>query len=65
MQEMQEMWVQSLDQEDPPGVGNGSVGNGNLPQYYCLENSMEAWQATAHGVTKNLMGLSDRCCCCC
>ena len=53
MQEMQEMWVQSLDQEDPPGVGNGSVGNGNLPQYYCLENSMEAWQATAHGVTKS------------
>ena len=31
------------------------VGNGNLLQYSCLENSMDrgAWQATAHGVTKS------------
>jgi len=30
-------------------------GNGNPPQYSCLENSMnrEAWQATVHRVTKN------------
>ena len=34
----------------PPGEGNG-----NPPQYSCLENSMDrgAWQATAHGVTKS------------
>ena len=43
----------TLGQEDPPGVGNGSVGNANLLQYYCLENSMEAWQATVHGATKS------------
>ena len=31
------------------------VGNGNLFQYYCLENSMdrEAWQATIHGVAES------------
>ena len=30
------------------------VGNGNLLQYSCLENSMDrgAWQATIHGVTE-------------
>ena len=60
MQQMQEMWVQSLGQEDPPGVGNGSVGNGNLLQYYCLENSMEAWQATVHGVTKSQTQLAHK-----
>ena len=32
MQEMEEMWVWSLGQEDSPGVGNG-----NWPQYSCLE----------------------------
>ena len=33
----------------PPGEGNG-----NPPQYSCLENSMdrEAWWAIVHGVTK-------------
>ena len=37
---MQETWVQSLGQEDPPGEGNG-----NPLQYYCLENPMDggAW----------------------
>ena len=30
-----------------------AVGNGNLFQYSCLENSMEAWQATVHGATKS------------
>ena len=42
------MWVRSLDQEDPPGGGNG-----NLLQYSCLENLMDrgAWQATVHGVS--------------
>ena len=30
-------------------------GNGNPPQYSCLENSMDrgAWQATVHGVAKS------------
>ena len=34
----------------PPGVGNG-----NLLQYSCLENSMDrgAWQATVHGVAES------------
>ena len=31
------------------------VGNSNLLQYSCLENSMDrgVWQATVHGVTKS------------
>ena len=35
-------------------------GNGNPPQYSCLENSMDrrAWWATVHGVTKSLAWLS-------
>ena len=47
---MQEIWVQSLGQEDPLEEG----GNGNLFQYSCLENPMdrEAWEATAHGVAQ-------------
>ena len=30
-------------------------GNGDPPQYSCLENSMDrgAWQATVHGVAKS------------
>ena len=35
-----------------PGSGQSpGVGNGNLLQYSCLENSMDrgAWQATVHG----------------
>ena len=30
-------------------------GNGNVPQYSCLENSMDrgAWQATVHWITKS------------
>ena len=39
-----------------PGLGRSpGVGNGNPPQYSCLENSMDraAWQATVHGVAKN------------
>ena len=32
---MQETWVRSLGQEDPPGEGNG-----NPLQYFCLENLM-------------------------
>ena len=33
---MRETQLQSLDQEDPPGEGNG-----NPLQYYCLENPMD------------------------
>ena len=39
-----------------PGWGRSpGEGNGNPPQYSCLENSMDrgAWQATVHGITKN------------
>ena len=37
------------------------VGNGNLLQYSCLENSMDSrpWQATVHGVTMSQTRLSD------
>ena len=36
-------------------------GNGNPPQYSCLENSMDggAWWATVHGVAKSQTGLSN------
>ena len=45
---MQETQVPSLDQEDPPGEGNG-----NPLQYSCLGNSMikGAWWAAVHEVT--------------
>ena len=35
--------------------------NGNLLQYFCLENSMDrgAWWATVHGVVKSQTRLSD------
>ena len=45
-----------------PGFGRSpGVGNDNLLQYSCLENSMDrgAWQATVHGVTKSLTWLRD------
>ena len=40
-----------------PGLGRSpGVGNDNLLQYSCLENSMDrgAWWATVHGVSKSL-----------
>ena len=45
---MQEMWVQSLGQEDP-------LEDGNPLQCSCLENPMGrgAWWAIAHRVTKS------------
>ena len=54
---MQELWVQSLGQED-----SEEGGNGNPLQYSCLESSMDkrAWRATVHGVTKSQTGLSTR-----
>ena len=39
-----------------PELGRSpGVGNGNLLQYSCLENSLDrgAWQATVHGVEKS------------
>ena len=44
-----ETWVRSLGQEDPL-----EKENGNPLQYSCLEHPMNrgAWQATAHGVSK-------------
>ena len=48
---LQEMWVQSLGQEDSPGIENG-----NSLQYSCLGNprDIEAWRVSVHGVAKSL-----------
>ena len=46
-----------------PGSGRSpGEGNGNPPQYSCLENPMYggAWWATVHGVTKSWTRLSKR-----
>ena len=45
----------------PGSERSPGVGNGNTPQYSCLENSMErrAWQATNHGVTMSQTQLSN------
>ena len=55
MQETQEMWVQSLDQEDPLEKGMATLSN-----FSCLENSMGrgTWRVIVHGVTKSWTGLS-------
>ena len=45
-----------------PGSGRSSgEGNGNLLQYFCLENPMDrgALWATVHGVTTSQTRLSD------
>ena len=45
-----------------PGLGRSpGEGNGNLLQYFCLENPMVrgAWQAIVHGVAKRQTGLSN------
>ena len=45
-----------------PGSGRSpGKGNGNLLQYYCLENPMDrgAWKATVHGIAKSQTRLSD------
>ena len=47
----------------PPGWGRSpGRGNGNPPQYSCLENSMDrgAWQATVQGETKSPTQLNDQ-----
>ena len=47
---MQQIWVQSLGQEDSPGEETGSP-----VQYSCLENSTDrgTWGASVHGVPKS------------
>ena len=52
----QETWVQSPDQEDSPGEGNG-----NTLQYSGLGNLMDrgAWWATVLGVTKSQTQFSN------
>ena len=56
MQEMQEIWVQSLGREKSPGGGNG-----NPLQYPCLGNPMDrrAWRATVQSVAKSRTQLSN------
>ena len=51
---MQEMWVQSLGQDDPPEKEMATC-------YSCLENSMdrEAWLATVHGIAKSWTRLNN------
>ena len=48
---MEEMQVQPLGQEDPPGEGNG-----NLLQYSCLGNPRDrgAWRAVVHRVAESV-----------
>ena len=44
------------------GLGRSpGVGNGNLLQYSCLENSVVrgAWQATVHGAAKSQTQLNN------
>ena len=59
MQETQETRVQSLGQEDPLEEEMATQ-----LQHSYLKNPMDrgAWQATIHGVEKNLTGLSDYMC---
>ena len=48
---------QAGDADSIPGSGRSAgEGNGNQFQYSCLGNPMDrgAWQATVHGVTKEL-----------
>ena len=47
----------AIDSGSIPGLERSpGEGNGDPLQYSCLENSMArgAWQATVHGVTKEL-----------
>ena len=53
---MQEMWVQSLDFEDP--LEKGMATHSSILAW---DNSTDrgAWQATIHGVRKSWMQLSN------
>ena len=51
-----------VDQGSIPALERSpEEGNGNPPQYSCLENPMDrgAWQATVHGVAKSRTRLSN------
>ena len=52
---MQEMCAEDANLIPVSGRSPGE-GNGNPGQYSCLENPMDrgAWQATVHGVAKEL-----------
>ena len=48
--------AEAIDASSIPGSGRSpGEGNGNLLQYFCLENSIDrgVWQAIVHGVTKS------------
>ena len=50
------------DSGSVPELGRSpGEGNGNPPQYSCLENSMDrgVWRATVHEVAKSRTQLSD------
>ena len=50
--------VSAGDRGSIPGSGRSSrEANGNLLQYYCLENPSDkgAWWATVHGATRELI----------
>ena len=43
-----------------PGLGRSlGVGNGNLLQYSCLNNSVDSWWAIVHVATNHQTWLSD------
>ena len=49
--------AKAADSDSIPGLGRSpGEGNGNLLQYSCLGNPKDrgVWQATAHGVTKEM-----------
>ena len=51
----------ATDMGSIPGLGRfPGGGNGNPPQYSCLENAMDrgAWQVTVRGVTESWIQLS-------
>ena len=56
VQETQEIWVQSLEEERLPGGGHG-----NPLQCSYLENLMDrgAWRATVHGIAKSQTQLNN------
>ena len=53
---LKDLLANAGDMSSIPGSGRSlGVGNGNLLQYSCLENSMDrgSWWVTVHGVTKS------------
>ena len=56
MQELQEMWVQSLDHEDP--LEEGMTTHSSILAWRILMDR-GAWGVTVHGVTKSRTRLSN------